>query len=192
MKKWIYEFLYRFPFIPIEWIFGDLEQFSEFIELVESGRIPPGRAIALGCGVGREAIYLAQHGFEVIGVDFSPTAIKRARRRAQEEGVNVTFVIDDLTDLNQVNGTFDLVLDFGAINDLPPEARDQYMQNVLPLFHSDSQYFMFCFDSKLPSEEVEKRFGGHFNIEPLHSRTEPVTSRSLSIYLMTRNIEKIK
>ena len=190
MKKWVYEFLYRFPFVPIEWIFGDLEQFVEFIEAVESGRFPPGRAIALGCGVGREAIYLAKRGFEVTGVDFSPTAIKRAKRRAKREGVDVFFHLDDLTNLQHVSGTFDLVLDFGALNDLTPEHQDLYMQNVMPLFHSSSQYFMFCFDSKLPPEEIERRFGTHFSIEPLRKRTEQVTARSLSFYLMTRNMEE--
>ena len=191
MKKWVYEFLYRFPFIPIEWIFGDLGQFVEFIDFVESGRFEPGRAIALGCGVGREAIYLAQHDFEVTGVDFSSTAIKRAKRRAKVEDVEVNFVIDDLTNLQHVGGIFDLVLDFGAINDLTQEARDLYMQNVLPLFHPGSQYFMFCFEGKLPSEEIEQRFGAHFRIELLRKRTEQVTARSLSFYLMARNTENL-
>ncbi|MDH3942514.1 MAG: class I SAM-dependent methyltransferase [Anaerolineae bacterium] len=192
MKKWIYEFLYRFPFVPIEWIFGDLDQFDEFTELVESGRIPPGRAIALGCGVGREAIYLAQHGFEVTGVDFSPTAIKRAKRRAQREGVDVDFRLDDLTDLQHVRGTFDLILDFGALNDLTPEHRDLYIQNVMPLFHPGSRFFMFCFDNKLPQEEVQQRFSPFFSIKPLRQRTEQVTSRSLSFYLMEREMEVIE
>lgn len=191
MKLWLYELLYNFPFVPIEWIFGDLEQFEEFTDYVESGRIQPGRAVALGCGVGREAIYLAQRGFDVTGVDFSPTAIKRARRRARKEGANVNFVLDDLTDLQHVAGVFDLVLDFGALNDLTLEHRHLYMQNVLPLFHPGSLFFIFCFDSKLPAGEIEERFGAFFTIEPLRKRTEQVTSRRLSFYLMTRNEEKL-
>ena len=189
MKKWVYEILYRFPFVPIEWIFGDLEQIVEFTAFVESGRFPPGRAIALGCGVGREAIYLAKRGFDVTGVDFSPTAIKRAKRRAKREGVNVNFVLDDLTNMQHVSGTYDLVLDFGALNDLMPEARDLYMQNVVPMFNPGGLYFMFCFDSKLSIEEVERLFGGEFNIEPLRKRTEQVTSRSITFYIMVRNTE---
>jgi len=83
MRKWVYECLYRFPFVPIDWIFGSSSEIENLVDLAIDGRIAPGRAITLGCGVGRETIYLAKKGFDVIGVDFSQTAIKRARRKAQ-------------------------------------------------------------------------------------------------------------
>ncbi len=54
MRKWIYEFLYRFPFVPIDWIFGSSSDIENLVELAIDGRIAPGRAITLGCGVGRE------------------------------------------------------------------------------------------------------------------------------------------
>ena len=54
----------------------------ELVELVESGRLRPGRAIDLGCGEGDNAIFLAQHGFEVTALDYAPSAIAKARRKA--------------------------------------------------------------------------------------------------------------
>lgn len=42
--------------------------------------VTPGRAVDLACGEGRNAVWLAQRGWEVIGVDFSPVAIEKARR----------------------------------------------------------------------------------------------------------------
>lgn len=60
--KWFYEQIYRLSFIPISWVFGSQ---TKLAELVENGRIPPCRAIDLGCGEGRNAaITLAKNGFD--------------------------------------------------------------------------------------------------------------------------------
>ena len=186
MNKWIYELFYRIPFIPISWIFGSPQEMDEYVELVESGRIAPGRAIDLGCGEGGNAVYLSKNGFEVTGIDFSPTAIKRARANAQTAGVEVTFFTDDLTKLRHVSGTFDLLVDFGALNDLNQEDRDLYLKNVIPLTHPGSCYVMLCFANKLDSDEVKRRFDENFTIETLVGKTESVNSRNFVVYSMTR------
>jgi cyclopropane fatty-acyl-phospholipid synthase-like methyltransferase len=180
----IYELLYRIPFVPIAWIFGPL--FPDLVKLVESGRIEPGRAIDLGCGVGIEAIYLAESGFDVIGVDFSPTAIRRARRNARKAGVEVAFYQEDLTDLQQVNGTYDFLLDVGALSDMDQKQREGYVRNVLPLTHSGSIFLLMAFEARLGTAELERRFGEQFSIERISGRTEAVTSRSMAVHLLTR------
>jgi SAM-dependent methyltransferase len=187
VKKWLYELIYRF--VPVDWIFGSSSKIEKIVRLGIDGRIPPGKAIALGCGVGRETIYLAKKGFDVIGLDFSPTAIKQARRRAKVEGVEVPFIVDDLTNLRHVRGTFDLVTDFGALSDMNQETRDFYTENVLPLTYPGSRYLMFCFDKRLPLDEVKRRFSEHFRIEELDRRPGRGFPGSLTLYLMTRNDE---
>jgi cyclopropane fatty-acyl-phospholipid synthase-like methyltransferase len=188
--KWMYEFFYNTPLVPIEWIFGPLT--SQLVELVESGRLPPGRAIDLGCGVGKEAIYLASQGFEVTGVDFSPTALKRARRNARKAGVQATFVQDDLTNLQFVSGEFDLLVDIGALYDLDPADRDLYVQNVVPLTHPNTRYFLMGFENKLPPEEVKRRFGRYFGIETLAKETESVFGRQKIIYWLRRKMNSVE
>jgi SAM-dependent methyltransferase len=49
--------------------------------------LPPGRALDLGCGEGGDAIWLAQRGWQVTGLDVSTTAIGRARTAATAAGV---------------------------------------------------------------------------------------------------------
>ena len=183
MKKWFYELIYRF--VPVDWIFGSSSKIEGIVGLAIDGRIEPGTAITLGCGAGRETIYLAKKGFDVIGLDFSPTAIRQARRRAKAEGVEVPFIVDDLTNLRHVSGTFDLVTDFGALNDMNQEARDLYMQNVLPITYPGSRYLMFCFDRMLSPEEVTVRFGEYFTVEVLESRPDEFPG-TLTLYLMHR------
>jgi len=185
MNKWIYELFYRIPFVPISWIFGSAHELQEYAQLVESGTIAPGRAIDLGCGGGSNAIYLSKNGFDVTGIDFSPTAIKRATSNAQTAGVEVIFVEDDLTNLRHVSGTFDLLVDFGALNDLNPGDRNLYMENVLPLTHPGSRFILMGFTKSLPPNEVEHHFGDHFNIEILTKRSESATARTFDLYFMT-------
>jgi 2-polyprenyl-3-methyl-5-hydroxy-6-metoxy-1,4-benzoquinol methylase len=183
MKKWVYELIYRF--VPVDMIFGSTSKMENFVEVAIDGRIAPCKAITLGCGVGRETIYLAKKGFDVIGLDFSPTAIEKARRRAKREGVEIEFIVDDLTNLRHVEGTFDLVTDFGALNDLSQQSRDLYMENVLPLTFPGSHYLMFCFDRMLSPEEVTRRFEQHFTLKVLETRPEEFPG-TLTLYLMTR------
>lgn len=76
--------------------------------------IAPGRALDLACGEGRNAIWLARAGWEVVGVDFSPVAIEKARRLAGDTPVD--FRVADVTTFDA--GTFDLVLLFYV--HLPP------------------------------------------------------------------------
>jgi cyclopropane fatty-acyl-phospholipid synthase-like methyltransferase len=187
LKKWLYEFVYRF--IPVNWIFGSSSEIEKIVDLAIDRRIDPGRAITLGCGVGRETIYLAKKGFDVIGLDFSPTAIKQARRRAKSEGIEVLFIVDDLTNLQHVSGTFDLVTDFGALNDLGQDARDLYMQNILSLTYPSSKYVMFCFEKMLPPDEVKQRFSEYFRIEELDKKPGSRFPGTFTLYLMTRNLE---
>ena len=55
-----------------------------------------GETLDVGMGEGRNAVYLASKGFKVTGVDFSETAIERARKLAQETGVSVDAKVQDL------------------------------------------------------------------------------------------------
>lgn len=186
MKKWLYELIYRF--VPVDWIFGSSTQIENYVDLAVDGRIESGSVITLGCGVGRETIHLAKKGFDVTGLDFSATAIQKARHKAMVEGLDVHFVVDDLTNLKHVSGTYDLVMDFGALNDLSQDARDLYMQNVIPLTKQGGYYVMFSFDRMLPYDEVFQRFGDEFSIEVLHKGPDSRFPGVLRLYWMTRNL----
>jgi SAM-dependent methyltransferase len=78
----------------------------EVVELVERAGVPPGRALDLGCGSGTNCIYLARHGWEAVGVDFSAVAIHRARRKARRGRVDCRFYRADVTDLSFLAGPF--------------------------------------------------------------------------------------
>jgi SAM-dependent methyltransferase len=72
--------------------------------------LAPGRALDLGCGEGGDAVWLAEHGWQVKAVDISDTAIARAAAEAESRGVRncIDFERHDLSD-SFPDGVFDLV-----------------------------------------------------------------------------------
>jgi len=87
----------------------------------EVADLAPGRALDVACGEGRNAIWLAEQGWAVTGVDFSPVALDKARRLAEARGVTVTWRLADVVINSAEPGSFDLVAVFCL--QLPPEAR---------------------------------------------------------------------
>lgn len=87
---------------------------SEPVEFLEQhlGELPPGRALDLAMGEGRNAVLLARNGWEVTGIDRSPTAIKKARARAQQAGLVLVGIEADLERFPLPEGQFDVVLCF--------------------------------------------------------------------------------
>jgi SAM-dependent methyltransferase len=146
------------------------------------------RAVDLGCGTGANVVYLAEQGFQATGLDFSPVALDKARDRAAAAGVSsrCRFVEADLTAPVPagIDAPFDLLLDFGAIDDLSPADRPAAARLVSQLSRPGSTFLFWCFyarrqdlprlsfqgPSRLapaiePGEETDL-FGADFDIEP--------------------------
>lgn len=79
--------------------------------LVETcAALPAGRALDLGTGDGRNAIWLARQGWQVTAVDFSRVGLERARTRAIAAGADVDWQLHDLLEWRPAPGAFDLVV----------------------------------------------------------------------------------
>jgi len=78
----------------------------------EAADLPPGRALDVACGEGRNAVWLAGRGWRVDAVDFSATGLDKGRRLAAERGVAVEFIEGDVTSRAYPAGAYDLVIVF--------------------------------------------------------------------------------
>lgn len=87
---------------------------AELQRVLAQEQIAPCRVIDLGCGSGINAVWLAQQGFEVTGVDLSPVAIEQARARANAAGLAVRFEEDDLLELRREYEPFPFFFDRGC------------------------------------------------------------------------------
>jgi cyclopropane fatty-acyl-phospholipid synthase-like methyltransferase len=198
--KLFYQLGYKYFRMP--W---DIGPRKELAQLVESGHITPCRAIDLGCGTGSNAIFLAQHGFDVTGIDYAASAIEKARLKADASKVNVEFIIDDLTNLQKVKGPFDFLVDYGTLDDLSPQDRDLYISNILSLTHNSSQFLLWCFEWRhrwwehiiirllpfgalaLEPGEADRRFSEYFKIERIAGEARlRGWPRGFAVYLMMR------
>ena len=74
----------------------------------EVGGLRPGRALDLACGEGRNAVWLADRGWRVTGVDFSDVALAKAAELAASRGVDVEWVVADILDHEPEPRAFDL------------------------------------------------------------------------------------
>jgi SAM-dependent methyltransferase len=84
---------------------------NRFLPGVVAG-LTPGRALDLACGEGRNAVWLAQQGWRVTGVDFSTVGLAKGERLAEHHGVTVEWVAADLTEWAGRPDRFDLVVAF--------------------------------------------------------------------------------
>jgi SAM-dependent methyltransferase len=74
--------------------------------------LPKGKALDLAAGEGRNAVFLAEHGFEAEAVDISPIAMNRARKSARARGVTIKAVAADLDTYPILPAHYDLILNF--------------------------------------------------------------------------------
>jgi len=78
--------------------------------LAEVELLPAGRALDLASGEGRNAVWLAERGWEVTGVDFSNVGLDKARRLAEARGVSAQWELADATEYAPSGAAFDLVI----------------------------------------------------------------------------------
>jgi SAM-dependent methyltransferase len=81
---------------------------SEFL-ITETEALPPGRALDVACGAGRNAVWLARRGWRVTGVDFSDVALRAARELAASAGVEVEWIEADAVTWIPARRAYDLV-----------------------------------------------------------------------------------
>lgn len=134
------------------------------VRLAEAGRIV-GRVLDAGCGTGETALYLAARGHAVVGIDFAPAAIARARAKAAARGVSATFLVRDalrlgeLGKLAELGGAFDTVLDVGLFHTLQPADRAAYAAGLRAVIHPGGRCFVVCWSDRNPFGYGPERIG---------------------------------
>ena len=138
---------------------------------------PTGRALDIGCGTGLNSVYLARHGWKVVGVDFAAPAVARARDRARAasaasgRALDVCFLRGDATRLRAegVRGPFTLLFDLGCLHTIPRELRGQYAEEMAALAAPGALYLLYAFTASdgvgVTDAEIETLFGARFHLE---------------------------
>jgi len=109
-----------------EYIYGT--EPNDFLREV-SGRIPRGKILSLGEGEGRNAVFLAGLGCDVLAVDQSPVGLEKARRLADLRGVKITTAIANLAKYEITPGKWDAIISIFC--HLPSELRRTLYRKVV-------------------------------------------------------------
>ncbi|WP_254664378.1 class I SAM-dependent methyltransferase [Lysinibacillus sp. UBA5990] len=116
---------------------------ENLVHYFEKEMIFPSKVLELGCGAGRNAIYLAKKGCTVVGVDLSENALEWAKKRISKEDVNVELVCANIFDLDFQQESFDFIYDSGCFHHIAPHRRVSYIEIINRLLKQDG-YFALC------------------------------------------------
>jgi 2-polyprenyl-3-methyl-5-hydroxy-6-metoxy-1,4-benzoquinol methylase len=111
-KQEQYKERYKTNFTP--WDIGRPD--FNLVEMVNKRSIEKGKALDVGCGSGHNSIWLAQHEFEVTGVDVSEIAIEKAEENALKDTVKGTFLSLDIFEKDVPGLPFNFVFDRGCFH----------------------------------------------------------------------------
>lgn len=126
------------------------------LRLAETGRVR-GRVLDVGCGTGEHALMAAGLGLDATGIDIAPTAIRLARQKAEERGLDANFLELDALDISSFGQQFDTVLDCGFFHVFDDEDRVKIVESLSALTVRGGEYHMLCFSDRQPGDWGPRR-----------------------------------
>jgi SAM-dependent methyltransferase len=146
--------------------------------------LPPGRAVDLACGEGRNAVWLAEQGWEVTGVDFSPVGLAKAQRFAALWNVEATWVESAVEEWRPPPEGFDLVAVLYL--QLPQPERSTALEVAASAVAPGGTFLVVAHDQ----ENLIRGFGGPPNAEVLYNVVD-VTEAAVGVGLTVERAEKV-
>ena len=125
------------------------------VEFVTSGGVALGRTLEIGAGTGTNAVWLAERGFDVLGVDVSPLAVERAQAKIKGRALCCRFMTLDFLAAPVPDGPFHFVFDRGCFHvfDEPGE-RARFAVSVAAALAPDGLWLSFIGSTEGPPREV--------------------------------------
>lgn len=134
----------------------------------EIDRLKPGKILLPAEGEGRNAVYAAKKGWEVVCFDWSDEGKKKADKLAEMEGVKINYFVSEISSFDYPSGEFDAV---GLVFvHLPEEEREELHKNVIKALKPGGKLIFTAYDKT----QLGKSSGGPKQIELLYSLAQIV------------------
>ena len=176
--------------IPFFKIKGPDENLVEYF----ANGLNPTRVLEIGCGPGRNAIYMAQKGCKVDAIDISQNAIDWASERAKEDEADINFHCRSLFSFLFEANSYDFVYDCGLLHHLAPHRRLSYLEVIKKALKPNGHFGLVCFntDGALDTSDWEVYRAGSLNrgIGYTEKRLKEVFAKDFDI-LNFRGMKKI-
>ncbi len=127
---------------------------ENLVSYFENGLVPK-RVLEIGCGPGRNAIYLAKKGCGVDAIDISENALTWARERSLSENVDINFHHSSLFEFKTERNTYDFIYDCGLFHHLAPHRRLSYVETIKKALKKGGHFGLVCFNTKGASETFD-------------------------------------
>ena len=124
---------------------------------VERENLVEGSVLDSGCGTGENALFFADRGHEVVGVDFQPAPIEEAKAKAKERNLKVDFQQMSALELSQLDRQFETVLDCGLFHTFSNENRAKYVEQLASVTKPLGHLLVLCFSDQEPGEQGPRR-----------------------------------
>jgi methyl halide transferase len=135
------------------WDTGEPDE--HLVEFLRSNPVKGGRALDVGCGTGTNALWLAEQGFTVLGVDISSAAIERALAKAAKRVLDCHFATADFLSEAISDGPFDLVFDRGCLHVFDKaEDRARFAQRVASLLKPEGRWLSLIGSTEGPERDI--------------------------------------
>src|SRR3954471_24584597 len=108
----------------------DIHRPQPAIQRLADAGLLTGDVLDAGCGTGEHALLAAANGANAYGVDLSPTAIDRARRKAAERGLDARFDDGDVLTMPLPGDAFDVIIDSGLFHVFDDADRARYVDRL--------------------------------------------------------------
>ena len=118
---------------------------ENLVSYFDQGILNIGNALELGCGPGRNAIFLAEKGFKVDAVDLSEQSINWATERAYERNFKINFINQNIFDLNVEEYKYDFIYDSGCFHHIAPHRRMDYINLIKKSLKPGGYFALNCF-----------------------------------------------
>lgn len=116
-----------------------------------------GEVLDAGCGTGENALFFAQRGQPVLGIDFLEGPIRQARRKAEERGILAEFLPKDALTLSTLDRRFDSVIDSGLFHVFSDVDRARYVAGLTHVARPGGRLFLLCFSDQEPGTQGPRR-----------------------------------
>ena len=137
------------------WNIGEPQ--PELAALIADGKVRSD-VLDAGCGHAELSLALAADGYDVVGIELTPTAVAAAKKAAQERNLtNATFVQDDITTFTGFDGRFNTIIDSTLFHSLPVDGRDGYQQAVYRAAAPGANYYVLVFAKGAFPAELEQK-----------------------------------
>lgn len=115
----------------------------------------PGPALEIGAGTGTNAIWMAEHGFDVLGVDVSPLAVERAHAKMEGHALRCRFAAWDFLGAPPPDGPFQFVFDRGCFHAFDePDERQRFAAHVAAVLAPGGLWLSLIGSTEGPPREV--------------------------------------